>query len=139
MLHLDLAIHSISRTISEVNSLNEDCVIENSKDERSDFMDIRCIKSKLIKNNDVNYDEKEKSEIVNIMDSDESNQIGKMKVENLSNKFLEVGEVKPELKSAESVSDNVENNNKGLTAFNNYQNFVENKHEASKWSLDSAE
>ncbi|CAG8785560.1 13787_t:CDS:1, partial [Racocetra persica] len=47
------------------------------------------------------------------MDSDESNQIGKMKVENLSNKFLEVGEVKPELKSAESVSDNVENNNKG--------------------------
>ncbi|CAG8780025.1 23854_t:CDS:2, partial [Racocetra persica] len=92
--------------------VNEDCVIENSEDGRNDFMDIKCIRSESMENDNVDYDEKKKCEIVNMMDFDESNQMGKMKVENLPNEFLEVGEVMPELKFAESVSDDAENDNK---------------------------
>ncbi|CAG8558259.1 17462_t:CDS:2, partial [Racocetra persica] len=137
--------------------VNEDCVIENSEDEKSNFIDIRCIKSESMENDDVDCDEKEKSEIINIIDSDKSNHINKMKVENFPNEFLEVGEVMPELKSAKSVSDDAENDNKGCeaadgrmndsrncsknkiekkkdksTAFNNHQKSFKNKHEASE-------
>ncbi|CAG8702348.1 12230_t:CDS:2, partial [Racocetra persica] len=107
--------------------VNEDCVIENSEDKRSDFMDIRCIKSESMENDDVDYDEKEKSEIVNIMDSDESNQMGKMKVET----YLMTADGKTN--DSRNCSENeMEKKKEKLTVFNNYRKSVENKHEASE-------